>query len=100
MRFLIRTVDPLIPAALARRTHNRSWTVYVGARNRALREHKIDVLVSKNAGGDKTYTKIAAARVLSIPVVMIKRPCFPSGVTVDNVGEALEWLKLREQKTT
>lgn len=65
-----------------------------------MREHKIDVLVSKNSGGDKTYAKIAAARALSIPVVMIKRPCFPSGVTVANISEALEWLKLREEKTT
>ena len=101
MRFLIRTVDPLksLPLLRAERIIGRG-PFTLEQETALMREHKIDVLVSKNAGGDKTYAKIAAARVLSIPVVMIKRPCFPSGVTVDNIGEALEWLKLREQKTT
>jgi len=39
--------------------------------------HKIDLLVSKNSGGDATYAKIAAARHLKIPVLMIHRPQLP-----------------------
>ena len=38
-----------------------------------LKANDIDVVVSKNAGGDATYAKIAAARALSIPVVMVAR---------------------------
>ena len=57
-----------------------------------LRDHGIDVVVSKNAGGDATYAKIAAARDLSIPVVMIARPAPPLGETVATVDAALEWL--------
>ena len=42
--------------------------------------------------GDATYAKIAAARDLSIPVVMIARPAPPLGETVATVDAALEWL--------
>ena len=38
-----------------------------------LRDHGIDVVVSKNAGGDATYAKIAAARELGIPVWFLAR---------------------------
>ena len=37
-------------------------------------EHKIDVLVSKNSGGMATYAKIAVARQLSLPILMLDRP--------------------------
>jgi precorrin-6A/cobalt-precorrin-6A reductase len=39
-----------------------------------LRKHAIDRVVSKNSGGAGTYAKIVAARMLKIPVVMIRRP--------------------------
>ena len=101
MRFLIRTVDPLKPLPLSRAECIIGRGPFTLEQETALMsEHKIDVLVSKNSGGDKTYAKIAAARALSIPVVMIKRPCFQSGATVDTIGEALDWLKLRQEKTT
>lgn len=57
-----------------------------------LRDHEIDVVVSKNAGGDATYAKIAAARELELPVVMIQRPPAPPGDTVDRPDTALAWL--------
>lgn len=36
-------------------------------------EKCIDLLVTKNSGGDATYSKIAAARALEIPVIMVER---------------------------
>jgi precorrin-6A/cobalt-precorrin-6A reductase len=39
-----------------------------------LTEHQIDLVVSKNSGGESTYAKIAAARQLGVPVVMMQRP--------------------------
>lgn len=39
-----------------------------------LERHEIDVIVSKNSGGDATFAKIEAARNLGIPVIMIERP--------------------------
>lgn len=42
-----------------------------------MRENEITHLVSKNAGGRETENKLAAARQLCIPVVMIARPTKP-----------------------
>ena len=58
-----------------------------------MRDNRIDVLVTKNSGGRLTEAKLAAARDLGVPVVMIDRPPLPPGVrTVSSVGEAVEWL--------
>ena len=57
-----------------------------------LRRHGIDLLVSKNSGGPSTYGKIAAARALGLPVVMIERPNPPGGETVETVEAALAWI--------
>lgn len=57
-----------------------------------LRDHRIDVVVSKNAGGEATYAKIAAARALGVPVVMIARPRKPAGDVVASPEETVAWL--------
>lgn len=58
-----------------------------------LQDHRIDALVSKNSGGDATYAKIAAARMLGLPVIMIERPKVPSGEVVGDVEGALCWIE-------
>ncbi|MGE5538386.1 MAG: cobalt-precorrin-6A reductase [Gemmatimonas sp.] len=57
-----------------------------------LMEHRIGVVVSKNAGGAAAYAKIAAARSLALPVVMVARPPAPPGPTVTSVDDAVRWL--------
>jgi precorrin-6A/cobalt-precorrin-6A reductase len=57
-----------------------------------LGDERIDVLVSKNAGGMATYAKIEAARDLGLPVIMIARPHKPAGDLVHNANEAIAWL--------
>jgi len=59
---------------------------------RLLIEERIDVMVSKNAGGNATYAKIAAARALALPVVMIARPHKPAGHILTAVEKAVAWL--------
>jgi precorrin-6A/cobalt-precorrin-6A reductase len=59
---------------------------------RLLRQERIDVLVSKNAGGAATYAKIEAARALGLPVVMIARPHKPAGVILAEVEACIAWL--------
>lgn len=58
-----------------------------------MREHAIDVLVSKNSGGQSTEAKLAAARKLGIPVLMLERPALPAGMPVfeelDQCAEAV-----------
>lgn len=60
---------------------------------RLLQDNAIDVLVTKNSGGQATYGKIAAARRLSLPVVMVKRPPEPPGERVQDAFGALQWLQ-------
>lgn len=54
-----------------------------------LRDGRIEVVISKNAGGDATYGKIAAARRLGLPVVMVRRPEKPEVPSVPDAAGAL-----------
>ena len=51
----------------------------LAAETALLRDRRIEVVVSKNAGGEATYAKIEAARALDVPVIMIARPDKPAG---------------------
>ncbi|MEP2641349.1 cobalt-precorrin-6A reductase [Roseobacter sp.] len=54
-------------------------------------DHKIDLVVSKNAGGTGAYAKIAAARDLGLPVIMIDRPALPRRLELHDVQTVLDW---------
>ncbi|WP_147108687.1 cobalt-precorrin-6A reductase [Tateyamaria sp. syn59] len=58
-----------------------------------MEEHRIDLVVSKNAGGTGAYAKIAAARSLGLPVIMIDRPAVPERREAHSVDEVMDWLR-------
>lgn len=61
-----------------------------------MREHAVDVVVTKDSGSHLTEAKLAAARQLGIPVVVIRRPPLPPGIpVVETVQAALEWVRAR-----
>lgn len=62
------------------------------AEQRLLTDERIDVMVSKNAGGTATYAKIEAARALGLPVIMIARPHKPTGEVMTDVDAVVRWL--------
>jgi precorrin-6A/cobalt-precorrin-6A reductase len=64
----------------------------VDAERRLLTDERIEVVVSKNAGGAATYAKIEAARALALPVVMIARPHKPAGLVMTGVDDVVRWL--------
>jgi len=57
-----------------------------------MRAHKIDLVVSKNAGGTGAVAKIDAARALGLPVLMIDRPAMPQRTEAADVGGVMAWL--------
>jgi precorrin-6A/cobalt-precorrin-6A reductase len=60
-----------------------------------MRHHGIDLVVAKNSGGQATYGKIAAARRLGIPVMLLRRPTLPRAETATSIDEALAWVERR-----
>ena len=74
--YVIRVIDPPeIPAALV----NAEVVVGRGpfqieAETALLRAHRIQVLVTKNSGGKAASAKLAAARTLGLPVILVSQP--------------------------
>jgi precorrin-6A/cobalt-precorrin-6A reductase len=93
--FLVRTVDP--PSTRLPRRHHLvldRGPYTVDGEAALMREHAIDVLVTKDSGGTMTAAKLVAARQREIPVVMVDRPPMPDGVhMVSTVDGAEEWLR-------
>ena len=58
-----------------------------------MRAHNIEYVVSKNSGGGGGAAKLAAARALQIPVIMINRPDPPPGARAETQTDVLGWLE-------
>ena len=95
--FLLRSVDapePPQPQHLEVLLDRGPFTLE--GERRLLREHRIDVVVTKDSGGSATAPKLAAAREAGLPVVIVRRPEVPEGVpVVPGAGQAAEWLRAR-----
>jgi precorrin-6A/cobalt-precorrin-6A reductase len=96
-RCLVRSVDPPEPPLPERTTVVLARGPFTVAEELALmRQHGVDVVVTKDSGGSMTAAKLTAARELGVPVVLVRRPPVPPGVpTVGTVDEALAWVLSR-----
>ncbi len=92
---LVRAVDPPEPPLPPRTTVVLERGPFsVDDELALMREHAVDVVVTKDSGGHLTEAKLTAARQLGIPVVMVHRPPLPPGMTVvETVEDALAWLR-------
>ncbi|MEV0908283.1 cobalt-precorrin-6A reductase [Streptomyces hokutonensis] len=94
LHFVVRSVEPPKPplppdaeVLLARGPFT------VAGEAALLREHRIDVVVTKDSGGAATAAKLTAAREAGVPVVVVRRPPLPDGVSaVPDVAGVLERL--------
>lgn len=64
-----------------------------GAERALMTAHRIDWLVTRNAGGDMGRAKLTAARALGLRVAMIARPPVPDAPTVTTVAAALAHIR-------
>ena len=96
LHFVARSVeppDPPLPPDLRILLARGPFTV--AGETAVLRDHRIDVLVTKDSGGAATAAKLTAARDLALPVVVVRRPPLPAGVpVVPDVSGVLERLGL------
>lgn len=92
--YLLRLVDaPDSPPPLPRHTVVVARGPFSEGDDVALmRQHGIELVVAKNAGGTGAAAKLAAARALGLPVVMIDRPALPPRREATTLDEVLGWL--------
>lgn len=92
--YLLRFVDaPALPPRLPNHALVVDRGPFTLERDRALlAAHGIERIVCKNAGGSGAAAKLAAARALGLPVVMIDRPALPERGEVHGVAEVLDWI--------
>lgn len=57
-----------------------------------LRQHRIGLIVAKNAGGRGAEAKLGAARALGLPVILIDRPQLDGRAVAGSVAEVMGWL--------
>ncbi|HEY0315557.1 MAG TPA: cobalt-precorrin-6A reductase [Sphingomonas sp.] len=57
-----------------------------------MRDHGIQLIVCKNAGGNGADAKLHAARMLGLPVTMIERPAVPARLELDEIDAVLRWI--------
>ncbi|MFD0401036.1 cobalt-precorrin-6A reductase [Kitasatospora sp. NPDC127121] len=95
LHFLARSVDPPeppLPSTLEVLLDRGPFTL--DGERALLREHRIDVVVTKDSGGAATAPKLTAARELGLPVVVVERPPLPDGVpAAPDVPGAVRWLQ-------
>jgi precorrin-6A/cobalt-precorrin-6A reductase len=92
--YLLRLVDaqagplplPLAEVVVARGPFD------VASDTALMQQHGTEILVAKNAGGKGAVAKIAAARALGLPVLMIDRPIIPERRVVRSVAAVMDWL--------
>ncbi|MFD7133404.1 cobalt-precorrin-6A reductase [Streptomyces sp. NPDC059894] len=83
LHFVVRSVEPPGPPMPADVDVVLARGPFTVADELALlREHRVDVVVTKDSGGAATAAKLTAARELGLPVVVVRRPALPEGVPV------------------
>jgi precorrin-6A/cobalt-precorrin-6A reductase len=92
--FLVRSVnppDPPVPGRMLALLDRGPYTV--DGELALMRAHRIEVVVTKNSGGQPAAAKLAAARELGLPVLMVDRPAQPDAPTVTGVDEVVGWVR-------
>jgi len=57
-----------------------------------LENQRIQRVVCKNSGGEGAASKLTAARMLGLPIVMIERPALPPRHELHRIDDVISWL--------
>lgn len=105
--YVIRSIDPPPPGSLPPGAEVISARPPFGEaeERRLLEAHGIEVIVTKNSGGGDTSAKLAAARALGVPVIMVDRPPAPDlqGLDAARAADAagvMAWLETRHAEAS
>jgi precorrin-6A/cobalt-precorrin-6A reductase len=92
--YLVRAIElpELAPSLPRHRVILGRGPFAVEAEEKLLREELIDVIVTKNSGGEETFGKIVAARNLGLPVVMVARPQQNTRAVLHDPAEVMAFL--------
>jgi precorrin-6A/cobalt-precorrin-6A reductase len=92
--YLVRSIDPVDPPLdVPQAAYITGRGPFDEADERTLlAAHRIEFIIAKNSGGRASYGKIAAARALGLPVILLRRPTLPRVPAVDKVEEVCAWL--------
>ena len=93
--YVVRTIDPpdaigLLPSCrliLARGPFGIEDEITL------MRDERVEVLVTKNSGGEATGAKIDAARALGIGVVMVERAAIGDGPAFNSIDAVMDWIE-------
>jgi precorrin-6A/cobalt-precorrin-6A reductase len=92
--FLIRSVGPPSPPLPRHHEVVLDRGPFTVAGELALIDrHRIDVVVTRDSGGEMTSAKLDAARERDLPVVVLRRPPRPDAQGAATVEEALRWVR-------
>lgn len=92
--YLLRLVDPPVePLPLPHHRIVVDRGPFTEAGDLALMQaHGTGLVVSKNSGGGGASAKLAAARALGLPLIMIDRPTLPARRETHEVAAVLDWI--------
>jgi precorrin-6A/cobalt-precorrin-6A reductase len=91
--FLIRCVDPPDPPLPPQNTLILDRGPYTLDSELALLDgYAIDLVITKDSGGELTVAKLDAARERKLPVIIVRRPRGPETGAVAEVQDAVDWV--------
>jgi precorrin-6A/cobalt-precorrin-6A reductase len=90
--FLVRSVGPPSPPLPPHHEVLLDRGPFTLAAELALIDrHAIDVVVTRDSGGEMTSAKLDAARARGLPVIVLRRPPGPDVPAAHTVADALRW---------
>ena len=97
--FLIRSIEePALPLPPHRRILLERGPFTREHELALMREHTVDLIVSKNSGGKATYAKIEAAHALGLPVVLVRRPARAGTPVAETYEDIISWTNSLHEK--